>query len=81
MPHGADIPLPNPSKQLDTLEAESSATPNESSEDPEYGNDTYGTPQSFTQTELNSLVRDLNLPKEAAARLGSRLNAKNLLTP
>jgi hypothetical protein len=79
--HGPDIPVPNSSKKLHTLETESSATPNQSSEDSEYGTDTHGTPEPFTQTELNDLVRDLNLPKDAAEILGSRLKGKNVLTP
>jgi hypothetical protein len=29
VPHGPDIPVPNPRKQLHTLEAESNDTPNE----------------------------------------------------
>jgi hypothetical protein len=76
VPHGPDIPVPNSPKQLHTLEAESSATPNESSEDSECGTDTHGTPEPFTQTELNDLVRDLNLPKDAAELLVSRLKEK-----
>jgi hypothetical protein len=66
MPHGPDIPVPNPPKQLHTLEAESSATPNELSEDSEYDTNTHGKPEPFTQTKLNDLVRNLNLPKNAA---------------
>jgi hypothetical protein len=72
--HGPDIPVPNPSKQLRALEAESSVTPSEASEDSKYGTDTHGTSEPFTQTELNHLVRDLNLPKDAAE--GSRLKEK-----
>ena len=34
----------------------------------------------FTQPELNDLVRDLNLSKESAELLSSRLNEKNLLS-
>ena len=37
-------------------------------------------PSLFTQEELNDLVRDLNLSKESAELLGSRLNEKNLLS-
>jgi hypothetical protein len=33
------------------------------------------------KTELYDLVRDLNLPKDAAERLGARLKDKNMLTP
>jgi hypothetical protein len=76
VPHGPDIPVPNPPKQLHTLQAESHATPNESSQYSEYGTDTHGTPEPFTQTEMNDLVRDLNLPKDAAELLASRLKGK-----
>ncbi|GFG35237.1 hypothetical protein Cfor_07299, partial [Coptotermes formosanus] len=79
--HGLDMPVPNPSKKLRTLEAESSATPSESSEESEYGTCTHGTPEPFTQTELSDLFRDLNVPKDAAEILGSRLKGKKLLTP
>jgi hypothetical protein len=74
--HGRDIPVHNTPKQLHTLEVESSATPNESSEGSEYGTNTHGTPEPFTHTELNDLVSDLNLPKDAAELLGSRLKGK-----
>lgn len=36
-------------------------------------------PQLFSQEELNDLVRDLDLPKQSAELLGSRLKSKNLL--
>jgi hypothetical protein len=36
-------------------------------------------PQLFTQSELNNVIRDLGLPKEKAELLGSRLKEKNLL--
>ncbi|KAI6650813.1 Nuclear pore complex protein [Oopsacas minuta] len=38
-------------------------------------------PQLFNQSELNDLARDLDLPKESAELLGSRLKEKNLLLP
>jgi hypothetical protein len=77
VPHGPDVPVPKPSKQLDTLEAESSVTPNEMSEDSEYGTSILDTPEPFNQTELNDLVGDLNLPKDDAELLGFRLKEKN----
>jgi hypothetical protein len=49
VPHGPDMPVPNPRKQLHTLQAESSATPNQSSEDSEYGTSTRGTLEHFAQ--------------------------------
>lgn len=39
------------------------------------------TPSLFTQGELNDLVRDLSLSKIDSELLGSRLKAKNLLSP
>ena len=36
-------------------------------------------PQQFNQSELNDLVRDLNLSKQAAQLLASRLNEKHML--
>ncbi|GBM91596.1 hypothetical protein AVEN_164202-1 [Araneus ventricosus] len=38
-------------------------------------------PKLFTQSELNDLVRDLNLPRDSAEVLRSRLKEKNLLAP
>jgi hypothetical protein len=81
VPHGSDIPVPNPPKQLHTLDAESSATPNELADYSEYGTDTHGTHEPFTQTELNDLARDLNLPKDAAELLGPDLGVGGQLTP
>ena len=81
VPLGPDTPVPDPPKELDTLEAESGSTPKESKEHSQFGTDTYGTPEPFTQTELNDLVRDLNVPKDAAVLLGYRLKGKNPLTP
>ena len=37
------------------------------------------TPQQFNQSELNNLVRDLDLSKQAAEILASRLNEKHVL--
>jgi hypothetical protein len=36
-------------------------------------------PQLFTQSELNDIIRDLELPKEKAELLGSRLLENNFL--
>ncbi|GBL79855.1 hypothetical protein AVEN_28921-1 [Araneus ventricosus] len=38
-------------------------------------------PQSFSQSELNDLVRDLGLSKDGVELLGSRLKNKKLLSP
>jgi hypothetical protein len=39
-----------------------------------------GTTQLFSQQELNDLLHDLNLPKDTAEVLGSRLKVENLLS-
>ena len=38
-------------------------------------------PEKFDQKELNDLIRDLRLPKDAAELLASRLSEKNILEP
>ncbi|GBP33662.1 hypothetical protein EVAR_16698_1 [Eumeta japonica] len=38
-------------------------------------------PETFSREELNDLIRDLNLPKDGAELLASRLKHKNLLAP
>jgi hypothetical protein len=38
-------------------------------------------PQLFSQPQLNDLVCNLNLPKDATDVLGSRLKAKNVISP
>jgi hypothetical protein len=40
-----------------------------------------GMPQLFSYAELNDLIHYLNLPKDAAEVLGSRLNTKDMLSP
>ena len=45
--------------------------------DPSYETPQSLTPQQFNQPELNDLVRDLGLSKEAAELLASRLQEKN----
>ena len=52
---------------------------------PEFGNPSYETPlsltrQQFSQPDLNDLVRDLGLSKNATEVLASRLQEKNQLS-
>ena len=49
------------------------------SDDSSYGTPESSTPQKFSQPELNDLVRDLGLSKNAAEVLASRLQEKALL--
>lgn len=80
VPHGPEIPVPLPSSRSDL-----SSTSSEQNIGRQESNEVFepilNQPQKFTQGELNDLVRDLNLSKESAQLLGSRLNAKNLLAP
>lgn len=82
LPHGPNLPIPAPPSSLiasdSDVEIECSPGIPCSSAGSSFD---YSTPQTFTQAELNDLVRDLNLSKEAAQLLGSRLNSKNLLNP
>ena len=60
----------------------SSATESEASEKDTWNPEqSTNQPKPLTQLELNGLTRDLNLTKESAQLLGSRLRENNLLTP
>ena len=48
--------------------------------DPEFHGDSDAC-QLFSQSHLNDLTRDLNLPKDAAELLGSRLKERSMLAP
>lgn len=77
--HGPGIPIPPPF--LHTIQQESS----DESSNEEPHEDIFipdiDSPQQFIQAELNDLVRDLGLSKDAAQILGSRLKDKNVLAP
>lgn len=84
IPHDDTVPVPTPPDVLvDVLAEFSSQT---SGSEPDEADEIYQpeedkSPKLFTQGELNDLVRDLNLTKDAAEVLGSRLKSKNLLAP
>ena len=79
-PHGKDVSIPTPPDNLDS--AVTSSGEKSSEGDDEFVPTSSGNePQPFTQHELNDLVRDLGLPKDAAEMMGSRLKEKNLLYP
>ena len=67
--HGPDVPVPTPPNSLDDM-ATFYDTDNEGSSSGEEFSGYNNEPQLFTQPELNDLVRDLDLPKEAAKLLG-----------
>lgn len=79
--HSSEIPVPHPPPDLDDIlsdaeDSETFAPQNESTSDFSVDEG----PQLFSQIQLNDLVRDLGLSKDAAELLGSRLKNKNLLS-
>lgn len=79
MPHGPEIPIPNPPQtfEFDDSDDESMDNPyDQTYEDP---NTSSNEPIPLSQSQLNDLTRDLGLSKLAAELLGSRLRENNLL--
>lgn len=58
------------------FESTTSGSTQSSQSDMETGKD----PKIFTQSELNDLIRDLDLTKDKSEMLASRLHERNLLT-
>ena len=80
VPHSESIPVPSPSNINPPTETGSDSDTHDETYQPDSLDETR-VPSPFTQHQLNDLVRDLNLPKDAAELLGSRLYEKNLLCP
>ena len=82
IPHSADLPPPLFTSLPELVDKPVSSTSEGSSlEDDCYNPLADQSPILITQAFLNDLVRDLNLPKESAELLGSRLQHNNLLAP
>ena len=79
MEHSDDIPVPIPPATL--LESETSSESREDLDDIDFTVEHDNSPKLLSQTDLDDLVRDLNLSKESAEILGSRLDERNLLAP
>lgn len=80
--HDDSIPIPVRKNIADCMtETESSSESDDDTDTDEYVPVKAQIPETFSQAELNDLIRDLNLPKISAEILGSRLKAKNLLAP
>lgn len=84
IPHSENVPVPVfqeldqlPQCQEESTEIEE-ARPIEESDD-EYCGETSSNPEPFSQNELNDLIRDLDLSKERAELLASRLKEKKCL--
>jgi hypothetical protein len=75
--HGPEVPVPQPTEMLEDAFTNSSDS---GGDDEEFQCHTEGqSPQLFTQSELNNVIRDLGLPKEKVELLGSRFKETNLL--
>jgi len=78
VPHGPDLPVPSPPGNL-SHESESSSLQS-ATEEMYFEPHQYDRPiDKFTQSELNDLIRELQLTKEKSELLGSRLREKNML--
>lgn len=79
VPHGPTLPVPNLSFTPDSNVQ--SEVDDKTVSGLEFSTDDQDEPMTLTQGELNDLTRDLNLSKESAQLLGSRLREKRLLKP
>ena len=79
VPHSEDLPVPVP--PTTQSESESSSESVECQDDVDYTDEHDKSPNLMSQADLDNLVRDLNLSKESAELLGSRLNDRNFLAP
>ena len=83
IPHSAELPPPLFTSLPEVVDQPESSTKEESSLEDDCCEPLadYRSPILITQAFLNDLVRDLNLPKESAELLESRLQHNNLLAP
>jgi len=77
VPHGDGLEVPVPPRTLDETLTDSES--GSSDIDDSYESSYSRTPQLMSQCDLDDLVRDLDLPKESAELLGSRLHERNFL--
>ena len=84
--HGPGIPVSEPPRDFAEFDSQSSTDTKDESNHNLWAQQSCGSssskqPKLFTQAELNDLTRDLNLSKESAQLLGSRLGEQNVLVP
>ena len=85
VPHCDELPIPEPCEEADLLSSDYAESRDESSisepctsKSVEFGNTT-AEPHLISESELNDLVRDINVPKVKAELLAFRLKQWNLL--
>ena len=81
--HGDELPIPKPAEDSDimTWSESESETSDDDAGDVGGDSDYDFVPKLFSQDDLSDLIRDLDLSKQSAQLLGSRLEEKNLLQP
>ena len=80
VPHSPEVPIPIFKQiQIETDSETDDVTSNDEIEDADL-NLSSSEPEKFNQNQLNDLVQELNLSKESAELLASRLRDKNLLS-
>lgn len=79
VPHSMELPVPEPPQNYLNEDEDQSMTNDNLSEDPSFEMSNTDKPHILNKNELNDLVRDLNLSKQQAELLGSRLRGWNLL--
>jgi hypothetical protein len=79
VPHCDEIKVPVPPTSLQEESSDSSSNSSKEDADDEYAF-TDSKPKLMSQDDLDDLVRDLDLPKESAELLGSRLHERNFLS-
>ena len=78
VPHGADVEISLPPTTLHEQSTESESSSMEANNDDRDATSYSGTPKLMSQSDLDELVRDLDLLKEPSELLGSRLHERNL---
>jgi len=78
VPHSDEVEVPVPPVTFDELSTDSDSSSTEGNKE-DYNDDV--TPKLMSQSDLDDLVRDLDLTKDSAQLLGSRLKERNFLAP
>jgi hypothetical protein len=75
--YGPEVPALQPTEILEVASTNSADAGGDDDDDDEFQCHTECRSTTFTQSELNDIIRNLGLPKEEAELLGSRLQENN----